>query len=335
MELGGFGIDPADKRAMWEEGLRVALRCLSETPFTGHVGEHVSMPPRNVVPKPVQRPHPPVWVACSRRETIHLAAQHGIGALGFAFFDPEEAQFWVDDYYSTLEREGVPLGDAVNAQMACVTPFLCHPDEEQAVMRGAEGTNFFGYSLGHYYIFGRHRPGSTDVWGEYVERRRELGYDPEAVAAAAAAGDRLGAKAIQGSFVGLRGAMGTPEQVREYLRRYEEYGVDMVILSSAAGRNRHEHVMESLELFGREVLPEFAERDERLRREKAARLEPVIEKVLARKPASDHPPLLPDFEVPAIPRAEADRTESREFHEWLDQFEHDLAAGDDIRKRLA
>jgi alkanesulfonate monooxygenase SsuD/methylene tetrahydromethanopterin reductase-like flavin-dependent oxidoreductase (luciferase family) len=335
MELGGFGIDPEAKRAMWEEGLRVALRCLAETPFTGHVGEHVSMPPRNVVPKPVQRPHPPVWVACSRRETIHLAAQHGIGALGFAFFDPEEAKFWVDDYYSTLESEGVPIGDAVNAQMACVTPFLCHPDEEQAVMRGAEGTNFFGYSLGHYYIFGRHRPGSTDVWGEYVERRRELGYDPEAVAAAAAAGDRLGAKAIQGSFVGLRGAMGTPEQVREYLRRYEEYGVDTVILSSAAGRNRHEHVMESLELFGREVLPEFAERDERLRREKAARLEPVIEKVLARKPASDHPPLLPDFEVPAIPRAEADRTESREFHEWLDQFEHDLAAGDDIRKRLA
>jgi hypothetical protein len=123
--------------------------------------------------------------------------------------------------------------------------------------------------------------------------------------------------------------------VREYLRRYEEYGVDTVILSSAAGRNRHEHVMESLELFGREVLPEFAERDERLRREKEARLEPVIEKVMARKPASDHPPLVPGFEVPAIPRAEADRTESREFHEWLDQFEHDLAAGEDIRKRLA
>ena len=334
MELGGFGIDPDAKRSMWEEGLRVALRCLTETPFSGHVGEHVSMPPRNVVPKPVQRPHPPVWVACSRRETIHLAAQHGIGALGFAFFDPEEARFWVDDYYTTLEREGVPIGDAVNAQIACVTPFLCHPDEEQAVMRAAEGVNFFGYSLGHYYIFGRHRPGSTDVWGEYVQRRQELGYDPEAVAAAAAAGDRLGAKAIQGS-VGLRGAMGTPEQVREYLRRYEEYGVDMVIMSSAAGKNRHEHVMESLELFGREVLPEFAEREDRLRRDKTARLEPVIEKVMARKPASDHPPLLPDFEVPAIPRAEADRTESTQFHEWLDQFEHDLAAGDDVRKRLA
>jgi alkanesulfonate monooxygenase SsuD/methylene tetrahydromethanopterin reductase-like flavin-dependent oxidoreductase (luciferase family) len=335
MELGGFGIDPADKRDMWEEGLRVALRCLSETPFTGHVGKHVSMPPRNVVPKPLQRPHPPVWVACSRRETIHLAAQKGIGALAFAFFDPEEARFWVDDYYSTLEREGVPIGDAVNAEIACVTPFLCHPDEEQAVLRAAEGVNFFGYSLGHYYIFGRHHPGTTDVWSEYVERRRELGYDPEAVAAAAAAGDRLGAKVIQGSFIGLRGAMGTPEQVRQYLRRYEECGVDTVILSSAAGKNRHEHVMESLELFGREILPEFAERDDKIRRDKAARLEPMIEQVLARKPESDHPPLVPDFEVPAIPRAEADRTESTQFHEWLDDFEQQLAAGEDVGRRLA
>src|SRR5512132_3170150 len=64
-ELGGFLVDPAEKRAMWEEGLRVALRCLTETPFTGHAGRYVTMPPRNVVPKPVQKPHPPVWVACS------------------------------------------------------------------------------------------------------------------------------------------------------------------------------------------------------------------------------------------------------------------------------
>src|SRR5512144_252763 len=96
-ELGGFMLDPEQKRAMWEEGTRVALRCMTEEPFTGYSGEFVTMPPRNVVPKPRQKPHPPVWVACSRRETIHLAAQKGIGALSFSFFDPEEARYWVDD----------------------------------------------------------------------------------------------------------------------------------------------------------------------------------------------------------------------------------------------
>ena len=72
------------------------MRCMVETPFTGVDGEYVQMPPRNVVPKPVQKPHPPLWVACSRRETILLAAEKGIGALTFAFIDPEEARSWVD-----------------------------------------------------------------------------------------------------------------------------------------------------------------------------------------------------------------------------------------------
>ena len=75
----------------WLEGLEVAVRCMAETPFTGVDGQYVQMPPRNVVPKPVQKPHPPLWVACSRRETILLAAEKGIGALTFAFIDPEEA----------------------------------------------------------------------------------------------------------------------------------------------------------------------------------------------------------------------------------------------------
>jgi alkanesulfonate monooxygenase SsuD/methylene tetrahydromethanopterin reductase-like flavin-dependent oxidoreductase (luciferase family) len=328
-ELGGFMVEPEQKRAMWEEGLRVAVRCMSETPFTGHSGNFVTMPPRNVVPKPMQRPHPPLWVACSRRETIHLAAQHGIGALAFAFVDPEEARHWVDDYYSTLETEGVPIGDAVNANVACVTTFMCDRDEETALARGIEGANFFGYSLAHYYVFGRHAPASTDVWAEYQARRAEHGFDPVAVAMAARNSDRLGAKVVQDGFGGLRGAIGTPEQIRDYLRRYEECGVDQVIFCSQAGKNRHEHIMESLELFGKEVLPEFAEREEKRARDKQRRLAPIVDAVMARKPASDHPPLpAPDYSFPAIPRAMADRFGADEFHDMLDHIAEQTAAGE-------
>jgi alkanesulfonate monooxygenase SsuD/methylene tetrahydromethanopterin reductase-like flavin-dependent oxidoreductase (luciferase family) len=328
-ELGGFMIEPEQKRAMWEEGLRVAVRCMSETPFTGHSGDFVTMPPRNVVPKPMQRPHPPLWVACSRRETIHLAAQHGIGALAFAFVDPEEAQHWVDDYYATLENEGVPIGDAVNANIACVTTFMCDHDEETALARGIEGANFFGYSLAHYYVFGRHAPAGTDVWAEYQARRSEHGFDPVAVAMAARNNERLGAKVVADGFGGLRGAIGTPEQIREYLRRYEEVGVDQVIFCSQAGKNRHEHIMESLELFGKEVLPEFAEREPKRTQDKERRLAPIIDKVMARKPASDHPPLpSPDYSFPAIPRAMADRFGADQFHEMLDHIAEQTAAGE-------
>ncbi len=74
-ELGGFNIDPADKRAQWEEALEVSIRCMTEEPFTGFKGEHIQMPARNVVPKPLQKPHPPVWVACTRPASVQMAAQ--------------------------------------------------------------------------------------------------------------------------------------------------------------------------------------------------------------------------------------------------------------------
>jgi hypothetical protein len=178
-------------------------------------------------------------------------------------------------------------------------------------------------------VFGRHAPGSTDVWAEYQQRRAEHGFDPAAVAAAGANQDRLGAKVVDNGIGGLRGAVGTPDQIREYLLRYEAAGVDQVIFCSQAGKNRHEHIMESLELFGREVLPEFRDRDEKAGRDKAQRLEPVIEQVMARKPATDHPPLpSPDYEYPAIPRAIADRSGSDDFHAWLDKFAEQSASGE-------
>src|ERR671914_422689 len=81
MELGGFGVEREQKRAQWAEAIDVVTRMFVEEPFAGYDGEYISVPQRNVVPKPQQKPHPPVWVACSRRETILLAGQKGIGAL--------------------------------------------------------------------------------------------------------------------------------------------------------------------------------------------------------------------------------------------------------------
>ena len=123
-ELGGFGVDPATRREAWEEGLSVALRRMTEEPFTGHDGRFCKLPPRNVVPKPVQQPHPPLWVACSRVDTLRLAARKGLGGLTFAFIDLEDAQSWVRDYQKILVEECVPIGHAVNTDVACVTNMM-------------------------------------------------------------------------------------------------------------------------------------------------------------------------------------------------------------------
>lgn len=325
-ELGGFGIDPLKKREAWLEGLETAVRCMVETPFTGVDGEFVTMPPRNVVPKPIQKPHPPLWVACSRRETIRLAAEKGIGALTFAFIDPEEARTWVAEYEQTLSEKCVPVGYAVNPQVACVSPMMIHHDEGEAIRRGVEGANFFGYSLGHFYVFGRHAPGVTDVWAEYIERRQAQGFDPDAITRAVR-DERLGAKVTAGDTIGLRGCIGTPDQIREFLARYEEAGIDQVIFVMQAGRNQHEHIMESLEMFGREVLPEFIERDSKATAAKAERMAPIIEAALARRAALATERDIGDYSFPAIPRQWADATHDETVEQWLQQFADDRAAG--------
>src|SRR5581483_8130692 len=218
--------------------------------------------------------------------------------------------------------------DVVNPNVAAVTTFMCARDEEEALARGVEGGNFFGYSLAHYYVFGRHAPAVTDVWAEYQAERSEHGYSPEAVFEAANNQDRLGAKVVEEGRSGLRGAIGTPDQIREYLKRFEECGVDQVLFVSQAGKNRHEHIMESLELFGKEVLPEFKERDEKLAKDKEKRLAPIVDKVMARKPAEDHPPLpTEDYSFPAIPVQMAERSGNDEFYKMLQQIGKDIAQG--------
>ncbi|MGH9205212.1 MAG: LLM class flavin-dependent oxidoreductase, partial [Acidimicrobiales bacterium] len=280
-ELGGFLVDRATKREQWEEALDAVTRMFVEEPFAGYEGKYLQMPPRNVVPKPLQKPHPPLWVACSRRETIHLAATKGVGALSFSFVEPEDAKTWVDDYYATIaSSECVPGGFQVNANLAVVLPFMCHEDEATAIDRGLDGGHFFGYSLAHYYVFGDHSPGRTNVWDEFQANRSLFGFDRKV---ASQTGNQLGAQLLEEGTGSLRGAIGTPDQIGNLLGRYAEVGVDQVIFVSQAGRNRHEHICESLELFADRVLPELKDGEADRERAKAERLSAAVEAAMARR----------------------------------------------------
>ena len=170
--------------------------------------------------------------------------------------------------------------------------------KRQAIQRGLDGGHFFGYSLAHYYAFGCHRLGETNVWEEFERNRSAFGFDRRV---AAQRGQVLGARLLEEGLGALRGAIGTPGQVRELIRRYEEVGVDQLIFVSQAGRNRHEHICESMELFAREVLPEFAQRADAADAAKAERLAGATAAALARRAP---PYTLPEpYEVPAVPSA--------------------------------
>ena len=261
-ELEGFGVTPAERRAMWRETVEQVANMMVMDPYPGFRGTYFSMPARNVLPKPVQKPHPPLWVACSNRETIHLAAQLGIGALTFAFIDPEEARHWVSDYYETFKQECVPIGHAVNPNIAMVTGFSCHRDAEEAIRRGMDGFRFFQFALGHHYAFGKHTPGRTNIWKKYEAIRAALDLDV---------------------FGGGTGCIGTPAQLRETLRKFQSSGVDQTIFIQQSGKNRHEHICEALELFAKDVMPEFKEDEARRLARKEEELAPYVEAAFRRK----------------------------------------------------
>jgi alkanesulfonate monooxygenase SsuD/methylene tetrahydromethanopterin reductase-like flavin-dependent oxidoreductase (luciferase family) len=280
-ELGGFLIDRTRKREMWEDAMAAITRMFVEEPFAGWSSEFWGMPPRNVVPKPLQKPHPPLWVACSRRETIQFAARNGIGALSFSFVEPEDAAQWVEEYYALIESdECVPVGFDVNPNVAVVLPMMLHEDEATAIERGIDGAHFFGYSLAHYYGMGSHQPGRTVVWDEFLANRDERGFARSIVTPDAAP---LAVKIMQHGLGSLRGAIGTPDQVLDLCRRYEAAGVDQVIFVLQAGPNRHEHICESLELFAQRVIPQFAPQLAERDRAKAEQLAPAVERALARR----------------------------------------------------
>jgi alkanesulfonate monooxygenase SsuD/methylene tetrahydromethanopterin reductase-like flavin-dependent oxidoreductase (luciferase family) len=261
-ELGGFNVPQDQKKDMFLEGMRIAIRMMVEEPFAGYESKYTKMPQRNVMPKPLQKPHPPLWMACSRRESILQAAKLGVGALTFSFVSPEQAAQWVKDYYAVIENESEPIGYAVNPNFAIACPFLCDRDAKRMEQVGMESYGFFVYGLGHYSFFGEHVPGKTDIWYEYKIHPKDFAL-PEGR---------------------IQDCVGTPEMLRTRLREFEAVGIDQVICISQAGKIPHELLCSSIELFSKEVLPEFKDREIAGQGRKAAQVARISEKAMARKP---------------------------------------------------
>jgi alkanesulfonate monooxygenase SsuD/methylene tetrahydromethanopterin reductase-like flavin-dependent oxidoreductase (luciferase family) len=241
------------------------------------------MPVRNLVPKPLQAPHPPLWVAAPRQSAVELAAQIGAGALCLSLDkEPADAAELVAAYERVLQSEAcVPAGHAVNPRLAFVLPMLCHADEATALDRGLDSAQFFLWALMYYLLHGsEHAHGEADLLAEFHRQRAAAGWDRSMVAAA---DGRLRASFDRSTPFGVRGAIGTPGQLRELLRGYEEAGADQVTFLCQVGDNRHEHICESMELFAREVMPEFAERHADREARKRERLAGAIDAALARR----------------------------------------------------
>jgi alkanesulfonate monooxygenase SsuD/methylene tetrahydromethanopterin reductase-like flavin-dependent oxidoreductase (luciferase family) len=270
LELHGFGIPAKEKRAMALEAAEQIANMMVLDPYPGYESTTFSMPCRNVLPKPRQKPHPPMWMACTNRDTIKEAARNGLGALAFSFVEPDEARRWVEIYYDIIRSEEcVPLGHSVNANIALVAGFSLHHDRHEAIRRGQEGFEFFGYAL-NALVAQDQVPGRTTVWHDFQAQRSTDSVERR-IAAADALGDSYAS------------CIGTPADATRYLRDMRDVGVDQIIFIQQAGRNRHDDICASLELFAAEVMPEFVADEAEREQRKADELGPFVAAALGRK----------------------------------------------------
>jgi hypothetical protein len=185
--------------------------------------------------------------------------------------DANEAKFWVEEYYDIFKRECTPIGRAVNPNIAMLTGLMCHRDADTAMARGGEGLSFFAYGLAHYYRFGSHVPGRTSIWEEFKQ-------------------------APPFPMAGVYG-IGTPDQIRANFEKLEEAGLDQLICLQQAATYRHDHICESLELFGQDVVPGIRERHAAREKKKQEELAPYIETAMARVPPLDERTPVPVVEA--------------------------------------
>ena len=176
-------------------------------------------------------------------------------ALGFQFVSPEAARAWVARYYVNLTQNLEKLADyPANPNIAMVSGFMCAPTDEEAIEKAA-GWTFFVFCLSHYGKHGIPAPGQGNMWELYQEWRRTP-------------------KAEETLRAGL---IGSPETIRQRLREFEAANVDQVILLNQAGRTTHADICRSLELFAREVMPEFHARETEHQKWKQAVLDGEIQ----------------------------------------------------------
>jgi alkanesulfonate monooxygenase SsuD/methylene tetrahydromethanopterin reductase-like flavin-dependent oxidoreductase (luciferase family) len=256
-EVNTFGIENDQTREMWEEAIRAIPRMWTQELFSWD-GKYFSVPERCIIPKPVQKPHPPLWVTASNPPTVELAARKGIGVAMFSFSDPALLAPLVETYKTTIEK-AEPVGEFVYNKIMAIAPLLCMEDGDEA--REMYKKANVGPVSAHFSVY-------FDTIPAYAARLKDVPRPipqtriRELIRRAARDPDVKGPVATGSTapeFLYRNGiCVGSPDDVARTIKRYQEIGLDMLVLIPAAGWVLpHERTVESLSLTGQRVLPLF------------------------------------------------------------------------------
>ena len=239
-ELGGFNVTAEDSRKMWDESVRLIPRLWTEDEVEFN-GKYWSFPARTVTPKPLQQPHPPMWVSGVSPRTFELAGDMGLGILSFSLSAPGQSEAAIKEYRRRV-ASAEPVGKFVNNRVAAFTIGCCLEDRQTAHEVAAMACG--SYSVGTASLAQSVNFDKTGEWEKWAGREyyNEVETPPSAVG-----------PMVEKSIV----CVGTPDDCIRVIKHWEEVGVDQIMLIMQTGRMPHEIIMQSIENFGKYVLPEF------------------------------------------------------------------------------
>ncbi|MBM4405897.1 MAG: LLM class flavin-dependent oxidoreductase [Chloroflexi bacterium] len=241
-ELEGFDINAAESRDMWMEGTQLVARLLSEEKVS-YEGKYVRMPERTVLPRCVQKPHPPMWLAGTSPDSAKRAAESGLGVLFFSTgLTPEMLKDTVKIYRETI-KSAKPIAGNVNNQLAGFCTGLCGKDDAEARRTGSRAAWWYNLMGAEY-----------SSWPKGVEPPKTYEYTKERMAGAA---DKLRATGPEGMLKDDVIMVGDPDRCAAYVKRFQDVGVDQLIIHMQAGGLPHKRMLESITQFGKYVIPRF------------------------------------------------------------------------------
>ena len=256
-EVNTFGITNEQSREMWEEAIRAIPQMWTKDLFSWQ-GKYFSVPERCILPKPVQKPHPPLWVTTSNPPTIGIAGRMGLGVAMFNFSDPELLRPAVETYKKGIEK-AEPVGAFVNNKIMTIAPLLCMEDGDEARRVFSRKRNDVTAHFSVYFdtilangelLKDEPRPMSQTRIRELIQRART---DPR-VQGPMARGD------ISKEFLLQNGmCVGSPDDVIRTIERFRAIGLDQLVFVPVVGwgHELQDVSLRSVELTGAKVLPHF------------------------------------------------------------------------------
>jgi alkanesulfonate monooxygenase SsuD/methylene tetrahydromethanopterin reductase-like flavin-dependent oxidoreductase (luciferase family) len=257
-EMSLCGVDPARTYAEVEEALRLISSAWATETFEWH-GEALDIEPpegkaHTILPRPVQHPHPPLYMACTKDATITLAADYGVGALVLGFAGPDEVLHLHRRYRDAVDaRSGDRLVSSVkNDWFSALCPTIVLDDREEALRIGARGQRFFAEAIAHWYGGGAEPAQDTEEDDNLAAIRADA---ESMVARLHEANIPVRPNAL--STFNPNHAYGDADDAIGYVEQLAEGGVDEIMCLIQMGTVPQEVCLETIRQWGDKVIPHF------------------------------------------------------------------------------